>query len=131
MRDSGGVLEEGRPSAEGCRAHHVVDHLGEPTGGGWAFKQKDDLFGREINGMTLKAKCAWLERRSIRDQFPRVIAGASPESGHDHNSVRLLGWPLGWPLVTCCHVATSLGLLHVLELSFSLTAQYQSEMRSG
>lgn len=106
VSDSRSVLEEGCPSAEGGRGHHVVDHVGESTGRQWTLKEEHDLIGREINGVTLETQCVWLKRRSGRYQFRRLIAGAFLEPGDHDNPIRCLGWPLGWPLITHCHVAT-------------------------
>ena len=105
VSDSGRSLEEARPGAEGCRGHHVVDHVGKPTGRRRTFKEEYDLFGGEKYGVALKTQRTRLEWRSRRYQLARLIASTFPELGHDDNAIRCRWWPLGGPLISHIHVA--------------------------
>jgi hypothetical protein len=105
VSDSGRSLEEVRPGAEGCRGHHVVDHVRKPTGRRRTFKEKHNLFGGEKYRVALKTQRTRLEWRSRRYQFARLIASAFPELGDDDNAIRCRWWPLGGPLASHIHVA--------------------------
>ena len=105
VSDSGRSLEETRPGAEGCRGHHVVDHVGKPTGRRRTFKEEYDLFGGEKYGVALKTQRTRLEWRSRRYQLARLIASTFPELGNDDNAIRCRPWPMGGPLISHIHVA--------------------------
>jgi hypothetical protein len=104
VSDSGRSLEEARPGAEGCRGHHVVDHVGKPTGRRRTFEKEYDLFGGEKHGVALKTQRTGLEWRSRRNQLARLIASTFPELSYDDNAIRCRSWPLGGPL-SHIHVA--------------------------
>jgi hypothetical protein len=105
VSDSGRSLEEARPGAEGCRGHHVVDHVGKPTGRRRTFKEEYDLFGGEKYGVALKSQRTRLEGRPRRYQLAHLIPSAFPELGHNDNAIRCRWWPLGGPLIRHIHVA--------------------------
>jgi hypothetical protein len=111
VSDSGRSLEEEHRGAEGCRGHHVVDHVGKPTGRRRTFKEEYDLFGGEKYGVALKTQRTRLEGRSRRYQLAHLIASASPELGHDDNTICCRWWPLGGPPIRHIHVSIPFILL--------------------